>query len=610
MITSVDLIRKKVRINTFILIGVLLSLLILVYSCKPDKAKEFTDNEKNEQLNSTPDSIFNELMYCYNECPDSVQIIADVLEAKLIKEENYLDLINLYSFMSMFYQQSRTNNPEISLEYLVRALEVSDENQNLNYDKTYLYINIGNIMNTYNLHDEAIFIYNQIPRIVDVSSRPSALYLINNNIALSYMRSERLDSARFYFDKTLAYIGKIDNREIVYKAQYYNYLSALAFESGDYKSLLIYCSKTKLLLSGIINNIQDYPEGYFEDIKVIYYRNQVANLDWTGQYYFENKNADSALYYWAEANKVLIELKDVSKMIEIYSSISNAYMLKEDYTTALEFLDTAISMVTALNVDYKLMENIYRDKIDIYKKLNRFSNIKVAEDSLKLYQDSVGISSKYDQISLMQVKLALRLVRLEIKEIEVSSKAKTQIIEKQEFLIKTLIGFLLFIAIALTIYYRLYINHKNTRLQLAQRTLEKISTQKAPTANSNQLKSSVEQELLDKIQKEIFENKAFLEPNITLVTIAERLNTNRSYISKIINTVYKMNFSDYINKLRIEESCEIICTNTDPNFTIDHLFSEVGFVGKSTFYNAFKKYTGVTPALFFNMKNMANSKDE
>ncbi len=610
MIRRVDSIKKKIGLSAIILIGSLLFLLILVYSCKPDKVDEFTDNEKNEQLNSIPDSIFNELMYSYNECPDSVQIIADVLEAKLIKEENYLDLINLYSFMSMFYQQSRTNSPEISLEYLVRALEVSDENQNLNYDKTYLYINIGNIMNTYNLHDEAIFIYNQIPKIVDVSDRPSALYLINNNIALSYMRSERLDSARYYFDKTLAYIEKIDNREIVYKAQYYNYLSALAFESGDYESILVYSSKTRLLLNGLVNNLEDYPDGYFEDIKVIYYRNQVANLDWISQYYFENKNADSALYYWGEANKVLLESKDVSKMIEIYSSISKVYMLKEDYTTALEYADTAISMVTALNVDYKLMENIYRNKVDIYKKLNLFSEVKAVEDSLNLYQDSVNISSKYDQISLMQVKLALRLVRLEIKEIEVSSKAKTQIIENQEFLIKTLISFLLLIVIALAIYYRLYINHKNTRLQLAQRTLEKISPQKAQTGNSNQLKSSVEQELLEKIQKEIFENKAFLEPNITLVSIAERLNTNRSYISKIINTVYKMNFSDYINKLRIEESCDIICSNTDPNFTIDHLYSEVGFVGKSTFYNAFKKYTGVTPALFFNMKNMANNKDE
>ena len=101
--------------------------------------------------------------------------------------------------------------------------------------------------------------------------------------------------------------------------------------------------------------------------------------------------------------------------------------------------------------------------------------------------------------------------------------------------------------------------------------------------------------------------KAFLESNLTLNVIAEKLETNRSYISRIINTVYGMNFNDYINKLRINEACTIICNNTNPNFTIDHLFSEVGFTGKSTFYAAFKKYSGVTPAVFFKMNNMTGN---
>lgn len=89
----------------------------------------------------------------------------------------------------------------------------------------------------------------------------------------------------------------------------------------------------------------------------------------------------------------------------------------------------------------------------------------------------------------------------------------------------------------------------------------------------------------------------YKNPGLSLAELAERLETNRTYLSQTINSEYE-NFSEYVNKLRVIEACRIIQSGLDPRLSIDHLFSLVGFASRTTFYTAFKKYTGVSPSRF------------
>ncbi|MEI6853027.1 MAG: helix-turn-helix domain-containing protein, partial [Bacteroidota bacterium] len=79
---------------------------------------------------------------------------------------------------------------------------------------------------------------------------------------------------------------------------------------------------------------------------------------------------------------------------------------------------------------------------------------------------------------------------------------------------------------------------------------------------------------------------------------AEVLQTNATYLSQVINQQYECNFNDYINQLRVNEAVLILKNDLDKKKTIDMISDMAGFSSKTTFYAAFKKFTGITPSFF------------
>lgn len=96
----------------------------------------------------------------------------------------------------------------------------------------------------------------------------------------------------------------------------------------------------------------------------------------------------------------------------------------------------------------------------------------------------------------------------------------------------------------------------------------------------------------------ILENQKFLDPYLSLENLSEELGMGTSSLSKLMNANAGSNFSDYINKHRVEEAKKLL---GDPNFsayTIVSIGLECGFNSKSTFYSAFKKFAGQTPTTY------------
>lgn len=100
--------------------------------------------------------------------------------------------------------------------------------------------------------------------------------------------------------------------------------------------------------------------------------------------------------------------------------------------------------------------------------------------------------------------------------------------------------------------------------------------------------------LVDKIDNYILKEKAFLNPELKIWDIVRNTGINRSYISQIINTEYKLNFNHYINKLRVEKACRML--KADKSTTIDSIAFECGFNSMSTFNRAFKMFMGIPPS--------------
>ncbi len=95
-------------------------------------------------------------------------------------------------------------------------------------------------------------------------------------------------------------------------------------------------------------------------------------------------------------------------------------------------------------------------------------------------------------------------------------------------------------------------------------------------------------------------DKYFLEPDITLDDIADKINVTKHNLSQVINTKTGGNFYNFINKYRVEEFKTSIKLNTYPNFTLIAIALECGFRSSSSFYSVFKKITGTTPKQFMD----------
>ena len=98
--------------------------------------------------------------------------------------------------------------------------------------------------------------------------------------------------------------------------------------------------------------------------------------------------------------------------------------------------------------------------------------------------------------------------------------------------------------------------------------------------------------LLPLFNKLIDEEKIFLQPDLSLDNIAAKLNSNRTYISHLINDEFNCNFYEFINRKRIEYAKSLIIQN--PNYTQEQIAHMSGFTHASTFSLSFKKQSGTT----------------
>ena len=76
------------------------------------------------------------------------------------------------------------------------------------------------------------------------------------------------------------------------------------------------------------------------------------------------------------------------------------------------------------------------------------------------------------------------------------------------------------------------------------------------------------------------------------------MHTNQTYLSNLLNSQYKQKFNDYINLMRVKEVCRLMRNPVNQKLSLDQLADLAGFNTRSTFYHAFKQFTGISPAAF------------
>lgn len=143
-------------------------------------------------------------------------------------------------------------------------------------------------------------------------------------------------------------------------------------------------------------------------------------------------------------------------------------------------------------------------------------------------------------------------------------------------------------------------NYQQLQLQLQA----SVYTEKegSGTIRKRQYESDMVEKLLLKL--DLFEERAgFIKSDLTLLSLANILHTNKNYLSYVLNEHKKMNFNTYMATLRIQYITHLM--NTDTNYLKLHLgaLSEsCGVKTRQQFSRLFYKINKIHPSEFIEQK--------
>ena len=102
--------------------------------------------------------------------------------------------------------------------------------------------------------------------------------------------------------------------------------------------------------------------------------------------------------------------------------------------------------------------------------------------------------------------------------------------------------------------------------------------------------------IMDSFKRYMEQDNGFLNPSLTIEEIARVLNTNRTYVSKLVNLYYGMSFRDYINLRRLEYSKQLM--SDEPDASLDYIAAKSGFQSSTQFIRKFRETEGLTPTIW------------
>lgn len=101
-----------------------------------------------------------------------------------------------------------------------------------------------------------------------------------------------------------------------------------------------------------------------------------------------------------------------------------------------------------------------------------------------------------------------------------------------------------------------------------------------------------------KLEESMDVRRAYLDPNLTLTTLADALGITPHMLSQLLNVWVGKSFFVYVNGRRVEALMTALADPRNAQRGVLDLGFEVGFSSKSTLNSFFKKHTSTTPTAF------------
>lgn len=135
---------------------------------------------------------------------------------------------------------------------------------------------------------------------------------------------------------------------------------------------------------------------------------------------------------------------------------------------------------------------------------------------------------------------------------------------------------------------------------------EETSTLVPERAETRRMPHDSAKQLICVLEKAMTEHQWYLEPELNLQNLADKMSVNIYDLSEAINKIDGNNFYKFVNRYRIEHAKSMI-ENSEEKPRMKEICYSSGFNNRTSFNNAFKDAIGETPSAYYKMLNIANT---
>lgn len=530
------------------------------------------------------------------------------------------------------------DNLEYNLSLWSKMIGVQRANELIEHAKTVYYRSLRNGDDTLRTFSaayiaQAYLILNQLDSIpkylnyvdVDLIKANTRLTAIYHNVSASY-------AMKIQLDYTKAVKGFLEIYKIMKEEKHvYNQISVLSNIVSVY-----YVRKD---MSGLAYA----QEAYNLNLKAKYpYFDIHTNLDMAKMLYLSTKT-DDALVYLSKAEKFANEYDMKAYLPNIYKVYGDIYNIKSNYKLADKYyklavkeslltdsgtrieillsaadyslskllINEAVTLYTdALNLSYQTKDVEYRQSIlrglsdasfiknDKYRALEYYRNSHRFADTILTRNKEIEFNRM-----LLDYERANYENLMRIKDLDLKNAQRTVVISVLIFFIAVslIISLIVYIKKRNKMYKELverhqkYFNRTNFINQVIDSPNESVKSNNTVAANISDENTLLP--IFIQIENSLKKNKLYKDKDFSLDSLAEYLCTNRTYISKAINSYANTNFYNYINTFRMDEATKIL-SDISYDAPLRSLAEELGYNSQSAFYRAFQKEIGCSPSRY------------
>lgn len=283
-----------------------------------------------------------------------------------------------------------------------------------------------------------------------------------------------------------------------------------------------------------------------------------------------------------------------SLLAQAYFEKARVYNAMGDSRTSNRFCTKAMRLSEELG-NRSLLSEIYALEGDNYRKLGDYpAALDAVGNENRVIRNTVKVQ---DETIHREISRAFDLMRKEkelaLRDVEIS-------LHRQR--VGILIGALVVMAGVLALVYRNYRRERTLNRRIVSQYMEQDNMEKKLSETrgngAGEPSDSTDRAIFDSMSNLMETGKIYLDKGLNRDSLAERLGTNRTYITKIIKSNTGLTLPQWVNSYRIKHARLILSDRSKSGMSVKEIADASGFSNVSTFNVVFKESVGMSPTAY------------